>query len=132
MPDTSAYFRFSPRILDHLGLSAYNSLPKCLAELVANSYDADATEVRISFPDVLDENATIELLDDGIGMSSEDLAGKFLFIGRNKRQEGQRTSSGRLVIGSKGIGKLAGFGIASRIELTTWKDGQQSSVTVDR
>ena len=132
MADQSAYFRFSPRILDHLGVSAYNSLPKSLAELVANAYDADATEVQVSLPDVLDENATIELVDDGSGMSPEDLATKFLFIGRNKRQEGQRTHAGRLVIGSKGIGKLAGFGIAGRVEVTTWHDGTQSSISIDR
>jgi len=113
-------------------LAAYNSLPKCLAELVANSYDADASEVRIALPDVLDENATIEVVDDGIGMSSDDLAAKFLFIGRNKRQEGQRTPSGRLVIGSKGIGKLAGFGVAHRVEVTTWQGATQSVIAIDR
>ncbi len=132
MPDSSAYFRFSPRILDHLGLSAYNSLPKCVAELVANSYDADATEVRISLPDILDETATIEIVDDGSGMSAEDVSAKFLFIGRDKRQEGQRTPQGRLVIGSKGIGKLAGFGIAGRAEVTTWQAGTQSFIAIDR
>jgi hypothetical protein len=28
-----AYFKFSPRILDHLGISAYNSVQKCLSHL---------------------------------------------------------------------------------------------------
>src|SRR5439155_22949543 len=70
--ETNGYFRFSPRILDHLGLSAYNSVPKCLVELVANSYDADAAEVRISLPDVVNETASVEVVDDGIGMSAAD------------------------------------------------------------
>ncbi len=125
-------FTFSPRILDHLGISAYNSVRKCLAELVANSYDADAHHVRISLPDVIDEIATITLSDDGTGMSTEDLNAKYLYIGRDRREDGERTDSDRLVIGSKGIGKLAGFGIASRIRLTTRHDGQQSSITIDK
>jgi histidine kinase/DNA gyrase B/HSP90-like ATPase len=132
MSSTQAEFTFSPRILEHLGISAYNSVRKCLAELVANSYDADAKQVRISLPDVIDENAALTLSDDGTGMSTDDLKTKFLYIGRDRREDGDRTDSDRLVIGSKGIGKLAGFGIASRIRLTTRHDGKQSSITIDR
>jgi len=132
MPENNGYLRFSPRILDHLGLSAYNSVQKSVAEIVANSYDADATEVKVTLPDAMDEMAVTEIRDNGSGMSAEEVIQKFLFVGRNKREDGQRTQKERLVIGSKGIGKLAGFGIASRIELTTWKDGEQSFVTVDR
>jgi Histidine kinase-, DNA gyrase B-, and HSP90-like ATPase len=132
MSSTQAEFTFSPRILEHLGISAYNSVRKCLAEIVANAYDADAKHVWIHLPDVIDENAAITLSDDGAGMSVEDLKTKFLYIGRDRREDGDRTASARLVIGSKGIGKLAGFGIASRIRLTTRRDGKQSSITIDR
>lgn len=132
MPTMKAEFIFSPRILEHLGISAYNSVRKCLAELVANSYDADAHHVRISLPDVIDENARITLTDDGTGMSTENLKAKFLYVGHDRRKDGERTESDRLVIGSKGIGKLAGFGIASRLRLTTIHDGQQSSITIDK
>ena len=132
MANIKGEFTFSPRILEHLGISAYNSVRKCLAEFVANSYDADAHHVFISLPDVIDENAAITLKDDGTGMSTEDLKTKFLYIGRDRRGEGERTKSDRLIIGSKGIGKLAGFGIASRIRLTTRHNGQQSSITIDK
>jgi hypothetical protein len=125
-------FTFSPRILEHLGIAAYNSVRKCLAELVANSYDADARHVHIHLPDLIDENACITLTDDGIGMSTEELKAKFLHIGRDRRENGDRTPSNRLVIGSKGIGKLAGFGIASRIRLTTRHNRKQSSITIDK
>jgi len=132
MSTIEAEFTFSPRILEVLGISAYNSIRKCLSELVANSYDADAKNVRITLSDIVDENAIIAIKDDGIGMSSDEIKNKFLYIGRNRRIEGERTDSGRLIIGSKGIGKLAGFGISSRIRLTSWKDRQQSSMTIDR
>ena len=79
MSSTQAEFTFSPRILEHLGISAYNSVRKCLAELVANSYDADAKNVKISLPDLIDENASITLSDDGTGMNTDDLKAKFLW-----------------------------------------------------
>jgi hypothetical protein len=126
-------FKVSPRILDHLGISAYNSLRKCLAELAANAHDADATEVRIALPDTLDQSAVIEVDDNGVGMSAESLNEDYLFIGRDRRKDGgERTLRNRLVVGSKGIGKLAGFGIASRIEVTTRTAGVQSQVVLDR
>jgi len=125
-------FVFSPRILDTLGVSAYNSVRKCLSELVSNGYDADAKAVWVTVPDVIDENALITIEDNGTGMSAADIKDKFLHIGRNRRKAGERTPAGRLVIGSKGIGKLAGFGIAARIRLISWKDGEQSTLTIDR
>ena len=45
-----------------------------------------------------DGRLNIEIEDNGLGMSWQEIAEKFLFIGRNKREEGQRTPSGRLVI----------------------------------
>jgi HSP90 family molecular chaperone len=105
---------------------------KCLAELVANSYDADAHHVNVSIPDVIDENASVALSDDGNGMSVDDVKTKFLYIGRNRRLGGDRTVGKRLIIGSKGIGKLAGFGIASQIKLTTRQGGKQTSLIIDR
>ena len=89
-------------------------------------------DVRLS-ADALEESAVIEVEDNGIGMSAEIIDQQYLLIGRDRRREdGERTSSGRLVIGSKGIGKLAGFGIASRVEVTSRKDRVQSQVTLDR
>ena len=132
MAKKKAGFRFSPRILDHLGISAYNSVQKCLSELGANAYDADADKLTITLPDALDDSSLIEIEDTGVGMSYQDITEKFLFVGLNRRADGQRTAKGRLVIGSKGIGKLAGFGIASAVEITSWKDGAQSTFKIER
>jgi HSP90 family molecular chaperone len=127
-----AEFKFSPRILDHLGISAYNSIRKCLAELCCNSYDADAMNVSITVPDAITKDAVIFIEDDGDGMSFNDIKDKYLFIGYNRREERDITDLGRPVIGSKGIGKLAGFGIARNIKVVSWKDGFQSTVVLDR
>lgn len=95
-------FKFAPRLLDHLGISAYNSVRKCIAELVANSYDADAEKVSIQLPDIIDENALFEIEDDGIGMSPQEIENNFLLVGRNRRKNGERTAKNRLVIGITG------------------------------
>ncbi len=67
MKQIVASFSVSPRILDHLGIAAYNSLRKCLAELAANSYDA--TSLSISLPDSIGESPFIDMKDNGVGIS---------------------------------------------------------------
>ena len=40
--------RFDPQKINHLGLRMYSSLPPALAEIISNSYDADAENVTIT------------------------------------------------------------------------------------
>jgi hypothetical protein len=115
-------FVVSPNVLDHFGIHAYNSIKKSLVELISNSYDADATEVRITLP-LPGAAKEIVVEDNGVGMSPEEFQKHYLHIGRNRRTEGDVSKSGRRVIGNKGIGKLAGFGIADTIRVETAKNG---------
>ncbi|WP_100467589.1 hypothetical protein [Mycobacteroides abscessus] len=41
--------KFDPLTIEHLGSNMYSRLPNAVAELVANAYDADATE-QLSIP----------------------------------------------------------------------------------
>ena len=115
-------FSVSPRILDHFGIQAYDSIKKSLVESASNSYDADATEVRISLPDRIEDNSEIILADNGDGMSTKEFQENYLQIGRDRRQEQELDTSpgGRKIIGNKGIGKPAGFGIAGLIRVETY------------
>ena len=77
---------FSPNTIEHLGIRMYSTLPPVLAELIANSYDADASLVEISLIDD-QENKEIVISDNGHGMSFNDINDKFLCIGRNRRDD---------------------------------------------
>lgn len=128
MADTMR-FKIEPRLLDHFGIAMYNSVPKAIAELAANAYDADATKVKITKAD-----DRISIKDDGIGMTESDVRNRFLRLGRDRRQmpDGETSGSGRPVIGNKGIGKLAGFGIAQTMSVETVCEGVRTSLTIDR
>jgi len=118
---------FTPNTIEHLGVRMYSTLPPVIAELIANSYDADANEVHIHLKD--DGEKQIIISDNGHGMSFNDINEKFLRIGRNRRTDEERQTSphGRKVIGKKGLGKLSFFGIAHEIEVKTIKDGKRNS-----
>lgn len=112
---------FMPSTIEHLGARLYSTMPPIVAELVANSLDADATNISIRLHDKTEKELVVS--DNGIGMSFEEINQKFLRIGRNRRFDDKinpnKTPSGRLIIGKKGLGKLSFFGLAKQIEVTT-------------
>lgn len=112
------------RFIDLLGHQMYGGPVQAVAEFVANAWDADSTKVEVGVPeDPKAEGAEISVRDYGEGMSFDELTARYLTIGYERRKErGERTKSGRLVMGRKGIGKLAGFGIAEDIVLRSAKD----------
>lgn len=127
MANDELEMKFNPNTISHLGIQMYSTLPPVLAELVSNSYDADAHEVILELNDSDINNKTISISDDGHGMTFSEINNCFLLIGRNRRGtdlKNQKSRSGkRFVIGKKGIGKLAFFGIAQTITITTVADG---------
>lgn len=127
MNDPVLQMTFTPNTIEHLGVKMYSTLPPVIAELVANSRDADASEVYITLKDV--DNKEIIVSDNGHGMSFDDINDKFLRIGRNRRvaESKEETPGGRKVIGKKGLGKLSFFGIAHEIEVVTIKDKKKNS-----
>lgn len=112
------------RFIDLLGHQMYGGPVQAVAEFIANAWDADSNKVEVSIPeDPKEEGAEIIVRDYGEGMSYQELIDRYLTIGYERRkQRGERTESHRLVMGRKGIGKLAGFGIAENIILRTVKD----------
>ncbi|EGD4763947.1 TPA: ATP-binding protein [Escherichia coli] len=132
--EKSLFLSFHGRIIDHLGIQMYQSPTAAIAEMVSNSWDADATEVKITLPTHDDFSITIQ--DNGIGMTLEECQNKFLTVGYDKRKNNAKTLSRDLkrpLMGRKGIGKFAGFGIASVITVTTIsKDtGEKTSFVLD-
>lgn len=113
-------------VLEHLGINLYSNIAAVLTEAVANAWDADASSVQIR---VDPNNDWIEIEDDGIGMSVDDLNGKYLRVGYRRRDEdaehGCKTVKGRPVMGRKGLGKLSLFSIANVIEVQSAKDGHR-------
>ena len=121
---------FDPNTIQHLGIRMYSSLPTAIAELVANAYDACSPEVHIKLYDNDEKKIVVE--DTGIGMTFEEINSHFLRIGRNRREEeGKETPCGRIATGKKGLGKLAFFGIGDTIAITTKKDGEKITFTLD-
>ncbi len=121
MSDSRYKMSLSLNVLNHLGLNLYSNTPAVLAEVIANAWDADATEVKVDFN--LEEK-TITVSDDGCGMNIDDINKKYLLVGYQKRNKPDfHTPGGRRPMGRKGIGKLSLFSIANKIFVYSKKEG---------
>lgn len=123
--------KFDIKTIDHLGVQLYKSFPPVIAELVSNSYDAEAKHVKI-YLDYEKNIATIE--DDGHGMTLDEIKNQFLVIGRNRRlseNSGFSKTGKRKVTGKKGLGKLAVFGVTEEIVIKSTADGLYNSFSMN-
>ena len=117
--------KISLNVLEHLGINLYSNVPSVLSEIVANAWDADATQVRVDWDR---PNGRIVIQDDGIGMNPQEVNDRFLTVGY-RRRDGQPgvTAKGRRPMGRKGIGKLSLFSIADVVQIETIKEGDNPS-----
>ena len=103
-----------------------------VSELIANAYDADAENVTVTAPlgeflatkkgDVVtSKDLEIVVEDDGHGFTEEEANVHYLKIGNDRRLDpgrgGESRELRRPVMGRKGIGKLAAFGICRTVEV---------------
>jgi hypothetical protein len=122
--------RISRLTVDKLGVKLYDKASAVVAELVANAWDADAAEVVVRIPlgtelarkdETKDRGYLIEVIDNGHGMTPDEARRDYLEVGRDRRthtEQGTKSRErGRPVMGRKGIGKLAPFGICKIIEV---------------
>lgn len=115
---------------DFLQNSAYfNALPKVVWEYVSNSLDnpKDNSPVTVSV-DLLPEMPKIlQIADNGLGMSRQDLARFFQMHGENTQRK-----RGKRVRGRFGTGKSAAFGIANTLTIDTVHRGTRNVVRLTR
>ncbi len=133
--------RISRLTVDKLGVKLYDKASAVVAELIANSYDADAETVTVRLPlnlqlasqaggKLQDLGYVIDVEDDGHGMTPDEAIDFYLRVGADRRArtgvDGSRSrKKKRPVMGRKGIGKLAPFGICRRIEV--WSAGGEKT-----
>jgi hypothetical protein len=116
-------------VLESLGINLYSNAAAVLSELVANSYDADATVVRIDWKS---NGEKVIVTDDGSGMTVSELNKRFLTVGYKKRiNEGSESPRWhRPFMGRKGIGKLSVFSIAQTVSVYSTKDGISNGLEI--
>lgn len=115
------------KIVNLLSRSLYSDFPRAIREAVSNSYDADATIVKI---EIDTEKSEIRIEDNGNGMSAEQF-GRYLRIAGQKSEGGFSEKFARKRIGRFGVGFLACFPFCDNLEITSKREGSDTGFTAN-
>lgn len=113
-------FTTKARTVELLGRKQIRDSVTAIAELMKNSYDADAPSLRVEF-NTLSQNPRVIIADSGTGMSKENIETKWLVLGTNSKthRRVRKTDSGRPLMGAKGIGRLAASAVGRQLWMFT-------------
>lgn len=129
-------FKISSHLKDIIGRDLVTNEFIAIFELVKNSIDAGATKVDIEFDPTED---SITLIDNGRGMSAEDIRDKWLFVAYSEKALAtpdnyrDKIKPAGQFAGSKGIGRFACDTLGEKLELYSRarKSGAISKLDVD-
>lgn len=117
----SLHFRVSAGLKRIIGRDLIVSDFVAVFELVKNSFDAHADNVLLCF-----EDDCLWIIDDGKGMSYQDLVNKWLFVAYSAKRDGtedddyrgKKRSDGAFA-GNKGVGRFSCDRLGSRLQIQT-------------
>lgn len=85
---------------------------------------------------MLDPGLTITIRDDGHGMTWQEVQERYLPVNKHRRKDKSgretllRSPNGRMLMGRKGVGKLAAFGVGHFMSLRTKRAGEDYATTI--
>lgn len=121
---TNLVFDVDAALLDELGERLVARRSIAIAELIKNAYDADATEVTVSFRNVTTNHGEIVVADNGSGMTLETMKNGWMRIATTDAVANPQSKKfGRPKTGAKGLGRFACRRLASCLSLESTSDG---------
>ena len=130
-------WRFDVSTFRLIGRDLITDRVTALFELVKNCYDANATEVTITFENVgtINDKSSISIVDDGFGMSFSDIKDKWMVIGTSNKRSNPYTPApfNRKCVGEKGIGRFAVDKLGDNVKIITKQNNydQWLNVVID-
>ena len=117
--------------IQRLGVELVGKQGTALSELIKNAYDADATEVELSFSGQGRKGGTLVISDNGVGMSDQVIRSSWMRISTTDKADNPVSPLfGRPRAGKKGIGRFAVQRLGKRLELETKPRGSERGYRV--
>jgi signal transduction histidine kinase len=127
--------RASARLIQALGRELVSEPEAAIAEIVKNSYDADANNVVVRLigspgPESMQLEA-IEISDDGHGMSQSTFVSKWLVPATPAKAKLAMSPRGRKFQGKKGVGRFAVASLGRCLKIQTVENEIQTEALID-
>lgn len=117
------------RLITMLGDQLITDEAVAITEIIKNSYDADASWVKVTFHGfdekyhAISTDPSITIEDDGLGMTDDVLRNHWLNPATPEKLRRKRTQPAtlkrRMIQGEKGIGRFAVFKLGNKIDIIT-------------
>ena len=131
---------FADGFLESFAGKIIESRKIAIIELVANAWDAGATEVEIKYP--VEDEDEFYILDNGHGMSKSEFNFRFRTLSYNRTQHQRKLAeipddnkdkiAVRPAFGRNGKGRLGGFSLGETFTVSTWKKGKMNTFKVSK
>lgn len=115
-------FRMHPRVFAALGADLVTNDVVAVIELVKNSYDAFAQNVRLRFGNDESLGPFLEIEDDGKGMTKDIIENVWCLVATPYKEQNPIVKSDgkeRRVAGEKGLGRLSFARLGNRLQMLT-------------
>lgn len=113
-------FSVDASLISRLGRELVARQETAVAELVKNAYDADARQVTLVFSEAEAPGGRLELIDDGLGMSRDQLVSGFMRLASSEKVDAPISPRyARQRAGRKGIGRFAVQRLGDTLTITT-------------
>jgi signal transduction histidine kinase len=131
LDQTAFRFTVDARHVHRLGYELVGKQETALSELIKNAYDADATEVIISFSDYEEPGGILIIKDDGHGMTREVIQKDWMTLSTSDKETNPVSPRyNRSRAGRKGIGRFAVERLGKRLILNTEVEGEELGTRV--
>lgn len=122
-------FVFSSRFSQLIGRHLISNPIVAVSELVKNAYDADADNISVEFHQLLSDNPCLKIVDDGDGMTFDDVKTKWMMVGTDNKVHTPFTPKGRRKLGEKGIGRFSVERLAKKLQITSTRKGEDFAIS---
>lgn len=125
-------FSVDAGIVNRLGKELVGRHETAVSELVKNAYDADATDVSLTFENAWKEGGTLTIEDDGVGMTRDQLTGGFMRLSSSDKIHNPVSPLfSRVRAGKKGIGRFATQRLGNKLTIITQTKESEEALKVE-
>lgn len=131
--DDKKYINFNvdSGLIDRLGRELVGKSETAVSELIKNAYDADATEVDVKFINTNFVGGTLQIIDNGLGMTRTELEKGFMTISSSDKIHNPKSSRyNRNKAGRKGIGRFATQRLGRQLIIITQKKNSLNALKI--
>lgn len=122
-------FSVDAGIINRLGKELVGRAETAISELIKNAYDAESSYAHLVFKDAIKPGGSIEIKDDGNGMTYDDLINGFMRISSSdKIHHPVSPRYKRKKAGKKGIGRFAAQRLGKQLIIITQTVGSNRAI----